>query len=90
MPSFLTRQRLWRSVLYKELDEWCSKHQQSSKRRKSNSRAVAIANVVVDRRFKDMDDFADPLDAGATDTAAALVAAAEAAGAPAGGAPGCT
>ena len=86
---------LWRSYLYKELEEWWSVHPPSSKKRKSTSKAVG-ATVVDDddRRFNNVDNFVDPLgaairaaapagaaaDAGAAATAAVLAAAAAAAG----------
>ncbi len=46
-----------RSFLYKELAEWYSKHPQSSKKRRSTGRAVAIADIVVDSRFRNVDSF---------------------------------
>jgi hypothetical protein len=82
--------KLWRSFLYTELDEWYSKRPPSSKKSKSNGRAVAIASVVVDRRFRNVDNFVDPLEAGVAATAAALAAADAAAGAAGAGAPGGT
>jgi len=90
--------KMWRSLLYKELEQWWSVHPPSSKKRKSISNAVG-ATVIDDddRRYMSVDNFVDPLagaasqagalagaDAAAAATAAALAAAAAAA--PAGGA----
>jgi hypothetical protein len=80
--------KVWRTLLCKELGEWYTDHQPSSKKRKSISR---IADVV-DEEFPnvDMENFVDLLDvaagaggarAGVPAAAAALAAAASAAAA---------
>ena len=61
-----TQNQMWRSYLrlYKELEEWCSVHPPSSRKRKVTSKAVG-ATVVDDddRRFNNVDNFVDPLGA---------------------------
>ena len=78
--------KMWRSCLYKELEEWYRVHPPSSKKRKSTGKAVGeIVDVDDDRQFISVDNFVDPLAGDAAATAAALAAAAAAA-AQAGGA----
>jgi hypothetical protein len=57
--------KVWRTLLYKELDEWYTDHLQASTKRKSTGGASRIPDVVVDgdEFLKvDMDNFVDLLD----------------------------
>jgi hypothetical protein len=84
---------VWRTSLYKELDEWYKDHQLSSKKRKSTGGISRIADVI-DEEFPnvDMENFVDlcyddvaagagGARAGVPAAAAALAAAASAAAA---------
>ena len=54
--------RMWRSLLFKELEEWYTKHPPSSKKRKSTGGASQITDIVVDEEFFPVDNFIDFLD----------------------------
>jgi hypothetical protein len=57
--------KVWRTLLYKELDEWYNDHPPASKKHKSTGGASRIADVVVggDEFLKvDIDNFVDLLD----------------------------
>jgi hypothetical protein len=75
--------KIWRSLLYRELDAWYTEHPSSKKRR---SKGAASGRVtVVNRKFQNVDDFIDLLDddagAGGASAPAAGVALAAAAAA---------
>jgi hypothetical protein len=75
---------MWRSLLYKELDDWYKEYQ-PSKKRKSLGAASGRHIVVFDRKFKDVVNLVDYLDiatnAGGAGAPAAGVAPAAAANA---------
>jgi ubiquitin len=84
--------KIWRALLYKELEEWYTEHPPASKKRKRSSGASRIANVIVDEEFFPVDNFVDFLEdlesdvgtaggarAGPLPAAAALAAVASAA-----------
>jgi hypothetical protein len=54
--------RMWRSLLFKELEEWYTKHPPSSKKRKSTGGASQITDIVVDEEFFPVDNYIDFLD----------------------------
>ena len=82
--------KMWRSLLYKELDTWYKDHPPSSKKRRSYGSSSGSPSVVVRREFLNVDNFVDLLDdatgaggasAGAPAAGVALAAAASAAAA---------
>jgi hypothetical protein len=53
--------KMWRSYLYNELEQWWRKHPPSSKKRKSMSIAAGAPDIDDDdRRFMSVDNFVDP------------------------------
>ena len=58
------RYKMWRSLLYKELDEWYKEHPPSKKRR-SRGAASGSSSVVADYELPEVADFIDLLDVAA-------------------------
>ena len=83
------RERMWRSLLYQELDKWYKEHPPSKKRR-SRGASSGSSSVAADYELPEVDDFIDLLDvaAGARGAGAHVPGVAlAAAGAGGGGAP---
>jgi hypothetical protein len=53
--------KIWRSLLYKELDEWYKEHP-PTKKRKSYGAASGSPSVVADYQIRNVDNFVDLLD----------------------------
>ena len=90
--------KMWRALLFKELDEWYKEYPATKKRKSYGTASGSAGVVVVDREFKNVDNFIDFIDVAAhaggarapaagVALAAAATAAAASTGAAASGGP---